>query len=699
MPGPKPPAFETLSLHAGQHPDPVTGARAVPIYQTTSYVFQDADHAAACSIWSAPGTSTPASPTRRRRSWRNGWRHWKPASAPFARRAAWRRCISPSPRLLSAGDHIVASASLYGGTINLLTHTLPRFGIATTFVKPRDLDGFRAAIRPNTRLVIAETIGNPGLEVLDIPKVADIAHAAGVPLLIDNTFATPYLSRPIELGADLVMHSITKWIGGHGIAIGGVIVDGGRFDFQASGKFPTITEPYAGYHGIVFGEEFGPSAFIMRARAEGLRDFGACLSPTNAFHLLQGVETLAVRMQRHMENTAAVLDFLTKSKAVDWVLHPSLESHPDYELAQAAAAEGSGLDHQLRHQGRPRGGAEIHRGAAARQPSRQCRRRQDPGHPSGQHHAPADGRGATQGRRIWARSWCGSRSASRRRATSSTIWRRRCAPRRGRERCSSSSTVRRRLPPPADAISTPRCRSSSSCTAPALDHTVWALLARWFAHRGFAVLAPDLPGHGRSDGEPLASIGAMADWTAALIDAAGARQRRAHRPLHGVAGRARDRRAPSREGHRASGLIGAAAAMPVSRDLLAAAEADDHAAIDMVRDLGIRLPRRHRRLARARPMDAGRRRAPARTSPSRRAVHGSRACNDYRDGLAAAAKVTVPATLVLGERDLMTPAKAGLELAAALPNARVVTLKGAGHMLMSERPDEVLAAVREFSRA
>ena len=219
---------------------------------------------------------------------------------------------------------------------------MPRFGIATTFVKPRDLDGFRVAMRANTRLVIAETIGNPGLEVLDIPRVADISHAAGIPLLIDNTFATPYLSRPIELGADIVMHSITKWMGGHGIAIGGAIVDGGRFDFQSSGKFPTITEPYAGYHGIVFAEEFGPSAFIMRARAEGLRDFGACLSPTNSFHLLQGIETLALRMQRHMENTAAVLDFLTKSKAVEWVLHPSLQSHTDFELAKRLLPRGAG---------------------------------------------------------------------------------------------------------------------------------------------------------------------------------------------------------------------------------------------------------------------------------------------------------------------------------------------------------------------
>jgi len=342
MPGPKPPAFETLSLHAGQHPDPVTGARAVPIYQTTSFVFQDADHAAALfnleragHIYTRISNPTTAVLEERLAALESG----VGAVCTASGMAAMHLAIAT---LLNAGDHIVASASLYGGTINLLTHTLPRFGIATTFVKPRDLDGFRAAMRPNTRLVIAETIGNPGLEVLDIPQVADIADAAGIPLLVDNTFATPYLSRPIEFGADIVMHSITKWIGGHGIAIGGAIVDGGRFDFRSSGKFPTITEPYAGYHGIVFEEEFGPSAFIMRARAEGLRDFGACLSPTNAFHLLQGVETLALRMQRHMENTAAVLELLTKNKAVDWVLHPSLPSHPDFELAQRLLPKGAG---------------------------------------------------------------------------------------------------------------------------------------------------------------------------------------------------------------------------------------------------------------------------------------------------------------------------------------------------------------------
>ena len=342
MATPKPPAFETLSLHAGQHPDPVTRSRAVPIYQTTSYVFDDADHAAglfnlerAGHIYTRISNPTTAVLEERLAALEDG----VGAICTASGMAAMHLAIAT---LLSAGDHVVASASLYGGTINLLTHTLPRFGIGTTFVKPRDLAGIRAVIGDRTRLVVAETIGNPGLEVLDIPKVAEIAHAARIPLLIDNTFATPYLSRPLTLGADIVMHSITKWIGGHGIAIGGVIIDGGRFDWQGSAKFPTLTEPYAGYHGIVFAEEFGPSAFIMRARAEGLRDFGACLSPANAFHLLQGVETLPLRMERHMANTTAVLDFLSKNPAVDWVLHPSLKSHPDHGLAQKLLPKGAG---------------------------------------------------------------------------------------------------------------------------------------------------------------------------------------------------------------------------------------------------------------------------------------------------------------------------------------------------------------------
>jgi O-acetylhomoserine (thiol)-lyase len=342
MPPPKPPAFETLSLHAGQHPDPVTRARAVPIYQTTSYVFQDSEHAAALFnleragyIYTRISNPTTAVLEERLAALENG----VGAICTASGMAAMHLAIAT---LLNTGDHIVASSSLYGGTINLLAHTLPRFGITTTFVKPRDLDAFRASIKPNTRLVIAETIGNPGLEVLDIPAVAAIAHDAKIPLLIDNTFATPYLSQPIDQGADIVMHSVTKWLGGHGIAIGGAIIDGGHFDWRGSGKFPVLTEPYAGYHGIVFDEQFVPTPFIMRARTEGLRDFGACLSPTNAFQLLQGVETLPVRMDRHMRNTSAVLDFLKSNKAVEWVLHPSLETHPDYQLANRLLPRGAG---------------------------------------------------------------------------------------------------------------------------------------------------------------------------------------------------------------------------------------------------------------------------------------------------------------------------------------------------------------------
>jgi len=342
MPAPKPPGFETLSLHAGQAPDKITGSRATPIYQTTSYVFQDSDHAAALFNLERPGhiytrisNPTIAVLEERLAALENG----VGAVATASGMAALHLAIAT---LLDAGSHIVASSSLYGGTINILAHTLPRFGITTTFVKPRDHAAFKAAIRPNTRLVIGETIGNPGLEVLDIPKVAAIAHEAGIPLLIDNTFATPFLSRPLEQGADIVMHSTTKWIGGHGVAIGGVIVDGGRFDWRASGKFPQLTEPYAGYHGIVFDEQFGPAAFIMRARTEGLRDFGACLSPTNAFHLLQGTETLGVRMERHVANTHAVLAFLKENKAVSFVLHPSLQDHPDFELAKQLLPKGCG---------------------------------------------------------------------------------------------------------------------------------------------------------------------------------------------------------------------------------------------------------------------------------------------------------------------------------------------------------------------
>ena len=224
----------------------------------------------------------------------------------------------------------------------MFTHTLPRFGIETTFVDPRDPQAFKDAIRPETRLLFGETLGNPGLEILDIPAVAEIAHEAGLPLLIDSTFATPYLFRPLEWGADLIMHSATKFLGGHGVAIGGVVVDGGTFDWEASGKFPTLTEPYAGYHGLDFVEEFGPQAYVMRARSEGLRDFGACMSPTNAFHIIQGVETLPLRMTRHVDNTRRLVAFLDDHEAVAWVGYPELPSHRDHELAKARFPKGCG---------------------------------------------------------------------------------------------------------------------------------------------------------------------------------------------------------------------------------------------------------------------------------------------------------------------------------------------------------------------
>jgi O-acetylhomoserine (thiol)-lyase len=342
MSAPRPPAFDTLSLHAGQRPDPTTGARAVPIYETTSYVFSDADHAAALfnleragHLYSRISNPTVAVLEERVAALEGG----VGAVCTASGMAALHLAIAT---LLSAGDHIVASASLYGGTVNFLAQTLPRFGITTSFVPPRDLAGIAAAIRPQTKLVIGETIGNPGLEVLDIPAVAEIAHAAGLPLLIDNTFATPYLSRPIEQGADIVMHSLTKWIGGHGLVIGGALVDGGRFDWGASGRHSTLTEPYAGYHGLIFAEHFGPSAFIARARAEGLRDFGACLSPHNAARLLTGVETLSLRMHRHVENAHAVVAALGANPAVSWVLHPSLPSHPDHDLAARLLPRGAG---------------------------------------------------------------------------------------------------------------------------------------------------------------------------------------------------------------------------------------------------------------------------------------------------------------------------------------------------------------------
>ena len=333
---------DTLSLHAGQKPDPVTGARAVPIYQTTSYVFDDTEQAAslfnlerAGHIYTRISNPTVAVLEERVAALEGG----VGAVCTASGQAALHLAVAT---LMDAGAHIVSSASIYGGSHNLFTHTLPRFGIETTFVHPRDTQGFRKAIRDETRLVFGETLGNPGLEIMDMPAVAAVAHEAGIPLMIDSTFATPCLFRPIEHGCDIVMHSATKFLGGHGVAIGGVIVDAGKLDWEASGKFPTLTEPYLGYHGIDFAEEFGPAAFIARARAEGLRDFGACMSPTNAFHILQGVESLPVRMARHVENARKIVAFLEGHDAVSWVSYPELASHPDHERAKTLLPNGSG---------------------------------------------------------------------------------------------------------------------------------------------------------------------------------------------------------------------------------------------------------------------------------------------------------------------------------------------------------------------
>ncbi len=334
--------FDTLSLHAGQRPDAATGARAVPIYQTTSYVFEDVDHAAALfnlervgHIYSRISNPTVAVLEERLAALEGG----VGAVCTASGQAALHLAIAT---LMGQGGHIVSSASIYGGSHNLFHHTLPRFGITASFVDPRKPDAFKAAIRPETRLLYGETIGNPGLEVMDIAAVAAVAHEARLPLMIDNTFATPYLARPFEQGCDLVMHSVTKFLGGHGVAIGGAIVDSGRFDWDASGKFPTLSEPYAGYHGLDFAEEFGPQAFVMRARAEGLRDFGASMSPQNAFYLLQGVETLPLRMERHVANARKIAEFLEAAKEVAWVSYPGLASHPDHALAQRVLPKGAG---------------------------------------------------------------------------------------------------------------------------------------------------------------------------------------------------------------------------------------------------------------------------------------------------------------------------------------------------------------------
>ena len=321
--------FETTQLHAGQeHPDTATGSRAVPIYQTSSYVFDDCSHAQARFNLSDAGNiySRLTNPTldvfeARMAALEGGVAALATASGAAALAYTFQN-------LTRSGDHIVASSHIYGGTYNYLAHTFPEYGVETTFVDPADLKGLEEAVRDNTKAIFIETLGNPNSDIADIESIADIAHRHQIPLVIDNTFATPYLVRPIEYGADIVVHSATKYIGGHGTTVGGVIVDGGRFDWTASGKFPGLTEPNASYHGIRFAQDVGAAAFVTRIRAILLRDTGATLSPFHGFMFLQGLETLSLRVERHVENALEVVDYLKSHPLVEAVHHPSVSRDP-----------------------------------------------------------------------------------------------------------------------------------------------------------------------------------------------------------------------------------------------------------------------------------------------------------------------------------------------------------------------------------
>ena len=335
--------FETLQLHVGQeNPDPATDARAVPIYQTTSYVFRNSAHAAARfslqdagNIYGRLTNSTQGVFEARIAALEGGIAGLALASGAAA--------ITYSlQNVARAGDHIVSANTIYGGTYNLLAHTLPQYGVTTTFVDPSNLSNFEKAIQPNTKAVFIESLGNPNSNIIDIAAVADIAHKHGIPLIVDNTFGTPYLIRPIEYGADIVVHSATKFIGGHGTSLGGIIVDSGKFDWVASGKFPQFTEPEASYHGVRFVDAAGPAAYIIRIRAVLLRDTGAAISPFNAFILLQGVETLSLRVERHVSNALKVVEYLKKHPKVAAVNHPALPDHPDHGLYKQYFPQGAG---------------------------------------------------------------------------------------------------------------------------------------------------------------------------------------------------------------------------------------------------------------------------------------------------------------------------------------------------------------------
>lgn len=334
--------FDTLALHAGYTPDDRHGSRAVPIHQTTSYMFHDTEHAASLynlevggHLYTRISNPTIAALENRLAALDEG-------VAAVAVATGMSAVFLSIIALASQGDHIVASSQMYGGNINLLEHTMSRFGVTTSFVDPTDLDAIAAAIRPNTKMVFGEVIGNPGLDVMDVAAVAEVAHAGGVPLVIDATLNTPYLIKPIKHGANIVIHSLTKWIGGHGVAMGGIIIDGGNFDWGQNDRFPTLTKPHFAFQEVNLWEEFGPAAFSMRVRSEGMYNIGPTLSPTNAFHILQGLETLGMRMERHMSNTAELIAFLQNHDGVAWVNHPSLADHPCHDVAMRQMPKGAG---------------------------------------------------------------------------------------------------------------------------------------------------------------------------------------------------------------------------------------------------------------------------------------------------------------------------------------------------------------------
>ncbi|MFZ7103234.1 MAG: homocysteine synthase [Peptococcaceae bacterium] len=338
----RPLKFDTLQVHAGQKPDPTTTARAVPIYQTTSYVFKDTEHAANLFALKEFGNiytriMNPTSDVFEQRI--AALEGGVGALAVASGSAAVTYAIL---NIAGAGDEIVSAGTLYGGTYNLFAITFPKLGIKTVFVDPDDPENFRKAISAKTKAVYIETIGNPGINIIDIEAVADIAHENGIPLIIDNTFATPYLTRPIEHGADIVVHSATKFIGGHGTSIGGVIVDSGKFDWKKSGKFPGLTEPDPSYHGLIYTEALGSLAYIIKARVQLLRDTGAALSPFNSWLFLQGLETLSLRVERHVSNTQKIAEFLQKHSRVSWVNYPGLKGNKYYNLAQKYLPQGSG---------------------------------------------------------------------------------------------------------------------------------------------------------------------------------------------------------------------------------------------------------------------------------------------------------------------------------------------------------------------